>query len=131
MSAVAALVIAAVGIQCRLLYTVAEAADRSPMPGRVAREFIRDHEAQIWLLAFDHTRSLMPDWETYVLYGGDPMLERVRDVDAEELRQVPVARPRALDRRQVPGAAGGAVRARAPARDWRDDRPRRPCQRGP
>ena len=31
----------------------------------------------------------MPDWESYVLYGGDPMLERVRDVDAEELRQYP------------------------------------------
>ena len=80
------LVIAAVGIQCRPLYAVAEAADPSPMPGRVPASSSGTTEARLWLLSFDHTRSLiLPDWESYVLYGGDPMLERVRDVDAEEL----------------------------------------------
>jgi hypothetical protein len=57
------------------------------MPGRIPSEIVRDSFGQVWIVTMNDDRHLFPDWETYIMVGGDPTFASLREVDPEELRE--------------------------------------------
>jgi hypothetical protein len=94
-----------VGMEFRPPYGTGAASRAIALPGRPPSELARDSLGQVWLLTFEGSRRLFPDWDTFTHYDGDSDLHKVRAIDDPELKKLQWAglMPSSAARAGVPG----------------------------